>query len=348
MIDPSVDLNIKNILCRMQKRTGRVVLKPKESQIIDELKQAANADLFGIYLFDEKLSPYSHVATNHYEGFLNHYEEYRSFDPILHNVLRHGSVTEASEVLGASGWERHPLCQFMAHWRLGHTMQAPLISGGEIVGTINIARDQNRGRFIGQEASWIWNISQIVSHLLEKNTTPVQISRQSVLKSKEQNNLVIESDGCGQIISETGEGTVCEEGSTFGLIIQQSIEANLKKITTTECVVATRKINTPPPDIEQILITTTAVPSCDDRYLTTVIGLSALTPQTQLDLELLPPKTKRVAKYLLRGYSNKMIAQELGISENTVKDHVRKIYSRYGAHNKAEFAWLVNSPLKIC
>ncbi|PCI53956.1 MAG: hypothetical protein COB36_11290 [Alphaproteobacteria bacterium] len=348
MIELSVDLNIKNILCRMQKRTGRVVLKPKEGQIIDELKQAANADLFGIYLFDKNLNPYSQVATQHYEGFLDHYEEYRSFDPILHNVLRHGTVMEASEILGSSGWERHPLCQFMAQWRLSHTMQAPLVLGGEIIGTVNIARDQSRGNFKDTEVSWIWNISQIMSQLLEKNTGRMQVSRKPQKNCNEQRELVIETDGYGYIISKTDHNEKYPDDNIVDFLIQQGIEENLKKINTTGCLVAKKTINTSPPDSEQILIITTAIPSCNNRYLTTVIYSSLLTPQNQLDLELLPPRTKRVAEFLLRGYSNKMIARELTISENTVKDHIRKAYSLYGAHNKAEFAWLVNAPLKIC
>ncbi|MCZ0734137.1 LuxR C-terminal-related transcriptional regulator [Phreatobacter sp. AB_2022a] len=50
----------------------------------------------------------------------------------------------------------------------------------------------------------------------------------------------------------------------------------------------------------------------------------------------LPSRLREVALLLCQGRSNKEIARDLGISSNTVKDHISKLCQRLGAHNRTE------------
>lgn len=52
--------------------------------------------------------------------------------------------------------------------------------------------------------------------------------------------------------------------------------------------------------------------------------------------DALTPAEQRVARLLLSGLSKKLIAAKLGISENTVKVHVRNIYNKLGVSSRAE------------
>lgn len=55
--------------------------------------------------------------------------------------------------------------------------------------------------------------------------------------------------------------------------------------------------------------------------------------------ELAEPPTARereVLALLAQGYSNKMVARELHISEHTVKFHVSSLYAKLGVNNRAE------------
>jgi DNA-binding NarL/FixJ family response regulator len=65
-------------------------------------------------------------------------------------------------------------------------------------------------------------------------------------------------------------------------------------------------------------------------------------PEPRAELELEEPLTARqllVLKYLTLGKSNKIIAYELGMSESTVKVHIRKIMKKVGATNRTEAAF---------
>jgi DNA-binding NarL/FixJ family response regulator len=70
-------------------------------------------------------------------------------------------------------------------------------------------------------------------------------------------------------------------------------------------------------------------------------------PLPLLDVQLvfpsLTPRQCDVFRLLMRGASDKLIARELGLSETTVKTHVRAILAEVGARNRGEAAYAARS-----
>ncbi len=60
----------------------------------------------------------------------------------------------------------------------------------------------------------------------------------------------------------------------------------------------------------------------------------------RLDTEELSPRELEVLRSIAAGNSNKMIAARLGISENTVKGHVKEIVAKLQATNRANAVFL--------
>jgi DNA-binding NarL/FixJ family response regulator len=60
-------------------------------------------------------------------------------------------------------------------------------------------------------------------------------------------------------------------------------------------------------------------------------------------LDPLTVREQEILEVLLEGKSNREIAAELFISENTVKTHVRNIFAKYGVGSRAE---LISTVLK--
>lgn len=80
-------------------------------------------------------------------------------------------------------------------------------------------------------------------------------------------------------------------------------------------------------------------------YLT---GLSEIPRETQNEiieefniLEMLTERESEIANLLLKGKTYRMIAGELNISENTVKTHVKNIYSKLGVQSRSELTSLL-------
>lgn len=75
-------------------------------------------------------------------------------------------------------------------------------------------------------------------------------------------------------------------------------------------------------------------------------GLPPLAPGGRL-LATLPPRSAQVAQLVCKGQTNKMIARQLGISDQTVKEHVTNLCRRFGAQNRTELAALLLSTVAV-
>jgi DNA-binding NarL/FixJ family response regulator len=75
---------------------------------------------------------------------------------------------------------------------------------------------------------------------------------------------------------------------------------------------------------------------------TTTIGAST----TALDAYELTPREQEILNLIAAGASNKEIAQQLYISEKTVKNHITSILSRLGLRDRTQAAILVHSIIK--
>ena len=59
----------------------------------------------------------------------------------------------------------------------------------------------------------------------------------------------------------------------------------------------------------------------------------------EIDMESLTEREMTVFYYIVKGFSNGEIAQELNISYHTAKSHVSAIYRKLSAKNRAELAY---------
>jgi DNA-binding NarL/FixJ family response regulator len=67
-------------------------------------------------------------------------------------------------------------------------------------------------------------------------------------------------------------------------------------------------------------------------------GLSRAAQRPAAATETLTPQERRLLQYLADGLTNKQIAVEMNVSENTVKYHLKNILQKLGAQNRTEAA----------
>ncbi len=79
-----------------------------------------------------------------------------------------------------------------------------------------------------------------------------------------------------------------------------------------------------------------------DNFMTVVVRLAQSSGVRIDPLAGLGPRIRSVLELVVRGYSNKLIARELDISENTVKDHLRRLYSHFGVNSRTELTWILH------
>ncbi|HZZ12592.1 MAG TPA: response regulator transcription factor [Paraburkholderia sp.] len=74
--------------------------------------------------------------------------------------------------------------------------------------------------------------------------------------------------------------------------------------------------------------------------------IPALQPHQQHLLENLSPRQQEIMRLVHRGWTNKMIARELGVAEGTVKVHLSVIFRALGVHNRSTAIAVINGWLE--
>jgi len=77
-----------------------------------------------------------------------------------------------------------------------------------------------------------------------------------------------------------------------------------------------------------------------------VTQVSSLQPHQQHLLENLSPRQQDIMRLVHRGWTNKMIARELGVAEGTVKVHLSVIFRALGVHNRSTAIAVINGWLE--
>lgn len=77
-----------------------------------------------------------------------------------------------------------------------------------------------------------------------------------------------------------------------------------------------------------------------------IAQLQALQPHQQHLLENLSPRQQEIMRLVHRGWTNKMIARELGVAEGTVKVHLSVIFRALGVHNRSTAIAVINGWLE--
>ncbi|MGF6574351.1 DNA-binding NarL/FixJ family response regulator [Paraburkholderia sp. GAS333] len=74
--------------------------------------------------------------------------------------------------------------------------------------------------------------------------------------------------------------------------------------------------------------------------------VQALQPHQQHLLENLSPRQQDIMRLVHRGWTNKMIARDLGVAEGTVKVHLSVIFRALGVHNRSTAIAVINGWLE--
>jgi DNA-binding NarL/FixJ family response regulator len=77
-----------------------------------------------------------------------------------------------------------------------------------------------------------------------------------------------------------------------------------------------------------------------------IAQVAALQPHQQHLLENLSPRQQDIMRLVHRGWTNKMIARELGVAEGTVKVHLSVIFRALGVHNRSTAIAVINGWLE--
>jgi DNA-binding CsgD family transcriptional regulator/PAS domain-containing protein len=286
---------------------------------------------FGVYRFDAGTDVPSAVhARGVPDSFLARYEqEGRVHDPVLRRLKASRSTISSDLDLSARQWRGGPLFELVRSAGIARTIQAPLVIGGELTGTLNVAGSTRQGAFTGRDRERLALLGRHMALALARSEREGELGRRCAILEAGLDSMsvpLIVSDLEREIlfVNRAAEALVAADGER----VASAICLNTDELAS---------------DGADRRVATWATPALTVRSIraapTIVVSFAQRAPAlAAAPLAILSPREREIVELVARGLSNDEIAALASISRNTVKHHLKRTFQKLRVRSRAELA----------
>jgi DNA-binding CsgD family transcriptional regulator len=311
-----------------------------EQAFITAAGQVIPAGGFGLYRIEPDSGQMLGVKAQVEVDFLDDYESYgRPDDPVLEFVLRQRCAIDSTRVAPKAQWDRTGACSALGVGGYYHSMEAPVFVSGVLHSTINFARAKGQPAF---------SDADLVSARMAGEQLGLATERALRYETSDQRTNVLEDvlDRVPQALVVTGlDGRVIFRNRAArnqapvaagspSLVDESIIEAMTefrrlgKRIYTRAAF--DRHTN------KQVIVKSVRLPDRDDAAMTLVFPCGDASAVNLPAWGVLSRREQEIAELVSQGLTNKQIAERAFVSENTVKQHLKRVFSKTDVRNRAE------------
>lgn len=306
---------------------------------IDAAPRIVPSDGFGLYEFkDNPLEVPVEMTANLSDTFMQKYEALgRADDPVLEFLLDHMLPGDSSR-LDPDRWLASSACDLLAEEGLEHSLEAPLTASGKVVGTINFARSTGTRSFADEDVTSARFISEHLSLAMERARRIQQLGERAAvlegaLERSPQGVIVTDLEG-RTLYGNRQAAEMLSEERLRGSRLAERVDAAIREFIASERHAATVNVQ------DTLTRRRVAVKSHRDVRRDAVVSLVyelADAEETTLPVwGVLSPREQEIATLVSQGMTTREIASRAFISENTVKQHLKRIFAKTGVHSRAE------------
>lgn len=317
-----------------------LTIEDVEQAFIAAAGQVIPAGGFGLYRIEPESGQMLRVKAQVEVDFLDDYESYgRRDDPVLEFVLRQRSAIDSTRVAPKAQWDRTGACTALQVGGYYHSLEAPVLVSGLLHSTINFARTKGQPEF---------SEADLVSARMAGEQLGLATERALRYEAADQRATVLEdvldrvpqalvvTDLDGQVIfhnrAARNHGPFAAGSSS--LIDERIIEAMSefrtfgKRIYTRAAF--DRRTN------QQVIVKSIRLPDRHDAAMTLVFACADDSAVNLPAWDVLSRREQEIAELVSQGLTNKQIAERAFVSENTVKQHLKRVFSKTDVRNRAE------------
>ncbi|MGA9872342.1 MAG: LuxR C-terminal-related transcriptional regulator [Rhodococcus sp. (in: high G+C Gram-positive bacteria)] len=269
-------------------------------------------------------------------------------DPVLIAALKAGRPVASSDAALTESWATCRAQRILGHSGYFHSLKAPLIVGDTCWGTIHFTRYPGDPPFDDIDRS---SAEMVVSHLGPALTRAARYEqlhwRAEVLGAALDciDNPVVITDTAGRAVHENRAArAVAPDGrraiDAAGLVIADSAAL----INTGE----RRAITANSTNVDQSPVAVRSVALRRHEAVVSVVHPRAANPHSALPmLAILSKREREIALFVSDGLTTKEIARRAFITENTVKQHLKRIFRKLNVYSRAEMVhaiWAASRP----
>lgn len=316
---------------------------------LETVPKVIDASALGFYQLDSDSRQVLDVRALSRYAFLDDYEKYgRNDDPVLHHVLTTGAAIDSSR-LPQSQWLGCGARHALGIAGLGHSLEAPVVTSGRLFGTINFAREAEKDPFTATDVAAADSVAKHLGRAIERAVRyemSAQRSRalehtmqrlaQPVIITDQDDRVVFQNRAAAEScrLSRDSEGRL----STSDRLSRAIVDAT-RSIAEMGKRVQTQTIRTL--EGQQLVVKTHRLADATQACATFVYERMATNVKVGLPTwDVLTKREQQIVELVSEGLTTRQIAERAFISENTVKQHLKRIYAKVDVSNRAELIQL--------
>jgi DNA-binding CsgD family transcriptional regulator len=308
--------------------------------------QLVASDVHGFYQLDVDDHRVVSALVSTRQRFMNAYEEYgRSDDPVLEYALREKRPTDSSRAVAAETWNSCGARTALAVDGYRHSLEAPVLIAGGVFGTVNFARTRNRPPFgegdlvyarfaceqlgLAAERALRFELTgrrtHMLEHALDRIPQPVivtDLESQVLYRNRAARNLLAAAPDRSADPLHDSITEAMESFRTLG----KRVHTGIVRYSGTD---------------EHVIARSFRLSGPQDAAVTLVFNSSSERTKSIPAWNVLTRREQEITGLVARGLSTRQIAETAFVSENTVKQHLKRIFAKVDVHNRAELVQLV-------
>lgn len=319
---------------------------------LSSVTQVIQADGLGLYELDFESGKVIDVKAAIGHDFLEDYELYgRIDDPVLNFVLNHKRATDSSRVSTAELWESCGARSAIAVGGYCHSMEAPLMVSGILFGTLNFSRARQDPAFSAADLISAGFVSEQLSLATERALRFEMTGRRSSALEhalERMSQAVIVTDLDSRVIFQNRNArNECDlDLGSDDEIRSTNVVASCIQEAMTQFRVDGKRIYTQsvhdPRSKRQIIVKSYRLSDRDSSAVTLLFNCADDQSRRKLPAwDVLSRREQEIAQFVSEGLTTKQIADKAFISQNTVKQHLKRAFAKTDVNNRAELVQLI-------
>jgi DNA-binding CsgD family transcriptional regulator len=307
------------------------------------------ADAFGLYRLDDRTASPVDVLADADAKFLEAYEDYgRASDPVLRFVLEQRRPVDSSRAARPGLWESSGARAALGGAGLDHSLEAPVIASGTLIGTINFARARQRPGFSSTELTSARIVSEQLGLAIERALryeSTCWRARTFELALDRLPHGVIVTDFDAQVIFRNRHArnrNVVTGGAATGAgsdVVASSVVEALQAFGEGMRVHTSTVMD--PLSRARVVVKSCALRNLDGAAVSFVYECGEADARRIPAWHVLTRREQEIAQLVSEGLTSRQIAERAFITENTVKQHLKRVFAKTDVRNRAELVQLI-------
>lgn len=308
------------------------------------------ADGLGLYELDEASGGVRDVRAVVEGDVLDTYEQIgRQDDPVLDFVVDHLRPIDSSRVASVDSWESCGAREALGGSGYAHSMEAPVLVAGSLFGTINFARRPEQSPFTGTDLASARLVGEQLGLATERalrfELTGARCHALERALDRVPEGVVVTDLDARLLFQNRSARNDWNVGSTDDAGLPQTIASciaeTMEDFRLRGRRVSLRKIEDPATRREA-LVKTYRLSERDSTAVSLIFACQNEDAGRRLPVwDVLTKREQEIAQLVSDGLTTKQIAAQAYISENTVKQHLKRVFAKTDVSNRAELVQLI-------